>query len=55
MRWTCFLVWGNCAMWAAGELLWATAVAIPLISSVYGTMSGRWLWTSAVHGYWPLF
>jgi len=63
MRWTCFLVWGGCALWAAlrapskaaVELLWAAAAVTALIPVVHGAMSGLWLWTSAARGYWPLF
>lgn len=63
MRWTCFLVWGGCALWAAlrapwqaaRELLWAAAITTALIPLVHGAMSGLWLWTSAQRGYGPLF
>jgi hypothetical protein len=63
MRWTCFLVWSGCALWAAlrapwqaaRELLWAAAIVTALIPLVHGGMSGLWLWTSAQRGYWPLF
>jgi uncharacterized iron-regulated membrane protein len=63
MRWTCFLVWGGCALWAAlrapskaaVELLWAAAAVTALIPVVHGAMSGLWLWSSAARGYWPLF
>jgi uncharacterized iron-regulated membrane protein len=63
MRWTCFLVWGGCALWAAvrapwqaaRELLWAAAITTALVPLVHGAMSGLWLWTSAQRGYGPLF
>ncbi len=63
MRWTCFLVWGGCAVWAAlrapskaaVELLWAAAIVTALIPVAHGAMSGWWMWRSAAHGYWPLF
>lgn len=63
IRWACFLTWGGCALWAAlrhparaaRELLWAAAVTTALVPVAHGLLSGYWWWTSAGHGYWPLF
>ncbi|NIJ68455.1 PepSY-associated TM helix domain-containing protein [Xanthomonas sp. 60] len=63
VRWTCFTVWGSCALWAAvrapwqaaRELTWAAAMVTALVPVAHGAMSGLWLWTSAQQGYWPVF
>jgi len=63
IRWVCFLTWAGCALWAARrtpaqaarELLGAAAVTTALVPVAHGALSGYWWWTSAGHGYWPLF
>lgn len=63
VRWTCFVTWGLCGLWAcvrspaqaARELLWAAAGVTVLVAVAHGVMTGWWPWRSAVAGYWPLF
>ena len=63
MRWTCFLTWGACALWAAlrapsravRELLWAAAAVTALVPFAHGAASGWWAWRSAAAGLWSLF
>jgi hypothetical protein len=63
MRWTCFLAWGGCALWAAlrppsraaREVLWTAAVVTALVPLAHGAASGWWPWRSAAAGHWPLF
>lgn len=63
IRWVCFLTWAACALWAAlrrpaqaaRELLWAAAIVTAAVPVAHGALTGCWWWTSAGHGYWPLF
>lgn len=63
IRWTCFLVWGVCALWAAlrpparaaRELLWTAAAVTALVPLAHGLASGEWPWRSAAAGHWSGF
>ena len=63
IRWTCFITWGGCALWAAlrrpaqaaRELLWSAALVTALVPVSHGLLTGYWWWTSAARGHWPLF
>lgn len=63
IRWTCFLAWGGCVLWAAvrppaaaaRELLWAAAVVTAAIPVAHGAATGWWLWRSAAAGHGSLF
>lgn len=63
IRWTCFVTWAACALWAAlrrpaqaaRELLWAAAISTALVPLAHGALNGDWLWLAAARGHWPLF
>ncbi len=63
VRWSCFVSWTFCALWAsrrppiaaARELLWLAAIVTAIIPIAHGIATGWWLWRSAAAGHGALF
>ncbi|WP_158885713.1 PepSY-associated TM helix domain-containing protein [Rhodanobacter sp. L36] len=63
VRWSCFISWAMCALWAshrspvvaARELLWLAAIVTALIPIAHGITTGWWFWRSAAAGHAALF